>query len=101
MISEQHRKQFLQELQQNKYIDYQEILKIADAFQIASGQSYAEGRTKALLDFINLQNSLVIKNFNNTGQDKLIYTVKEFAIMLKNVDQFIDLENDKEFKAYF
>lgn len=49
MIEEQIK--MIKKLRENNVIACEEILKIADAFQITSGQSYAIGKTKGILDF--------------------------------------------------
>ena len=46
----------LENLQIGNSLSYKELLDIADAFQIASAQSFAIGKTKDLLEFISKGN---------------------------------------------
>ena len=82
-------------------ITYKEICDILDAFQIASGQGFAIGKTKALLGYIREGHSLTIDNFNNSNEQKVVKSTNELATIYKVIDQFVDLPNDKEFKEYF
>ncbi|NOS90690.1 MAG: hypothetical protein HOP30_02100 [Cyclobacteriaceae bacterium] len=71
------------------------------AFQIASGQNFAIGKTKALLDFIKQGKSIIIENFDYTDKNKEVSSIKELVNIFKDIDQFVDLSNDKDFKEYF
>jgi plasmid replication initiation protein len=84
------------QLEVSSTITYREVLEILDAFQIASGQSFAIGKTKALLDFLKQG-----KYFDDTGNTKEVSSVKELVNIYKDIDQFVDLSNDKDFKEYF
>jgi hypothetical protein len=88
-------------IKNNPIISYKEICDILNAFQIASGQGFAIGKTKALLDYIKEGHSLTIDNFNNSGKQKTISSINELATIYKDIGQFVDLPNDKEFKEYF
>jgi hypothetical protein len=82
-------------------ISYKEICDIMDAFQIASGQGFAIGKTKALLDFLYNGHTLTIENFEHTPTHKLITTTTELATIFIAIDAYVDLLNDKHFKDYF
>lgn len=82
-------------------IDYKEILGIADAFQIASGQNFAIGKIKGLLEFIIKGNSLKIKNFKQSNNEKIISSIEELEVVFNDIDPYIELKKDKEFKKYF
>lgn len=85
----------------NPSISYKEICDILNAFQIASGQGFAIGKTKALLDYIKEGHSFTIENFNNSNERRVVKSTKELANIYKSIDQFVDLPNDKEFNEYF
>ncbi|MFN4915292.1 MAG: hypothetical protein ACK5FT_08230 [Sphingomonadales bacterium] len=89
------------QLEVSSTITYREVLEILDAFQIASGQSFAIGKTKALLDFLKQGKSIKIEYFDDTGNTKEVSSVKELVNIYKDIDQFVDLSNDKDFKEYF
>jgi hypothetical protein len=89
------------QLEVSSTITYREVLEILDAFQIASGQSFAIGKTKALLDFLKQGKSIKIENFDYTDNTKEVSSVKELVNIYKDIDQFVDLSNDKDFKEYF
>ena len=82
-------------------ISYKEICEILDAFQIASGQGFAIGKTKALLDFLKGGNSITIENFNYSNENKNVSSTKQLANIYKHIDLYIDLASDKDFKNYF
>jgi len=82
-------------------IDYTELLKITDAFQIASGQGYAIEKTKTLLDVIKNGYTLVIENFQELGANKIVSSVDELADIFKSIDEYIDLKEEAALKKYF
>jgi len=82
-------------------IDYTELLKITDAFQIASGQGYAIEKTSTLLDFIKNGYALVIENFPRRGEHKIVSSVEELADIFKSIDEYIDLKEEVALKKYF
>ena len=90
-----------EKLEINNKISYQEVLDVLNAFQIASGQSFAIGKTKALLDFLREGNSIIIENFDYLNEDRKVSTIKQLVNIYKDIDQSIDLTIDKDFKQYF
>ena len=88
-------------LEANNKISYKEICEILDAFQITSGQSFAIGKTKALLEYLKKGNSFVIENFDYSNKNKEASSTIELVNIYKDIDQFIDLSTDKDFKQYF
>lgn len=82
-------------------ISYKEISDIMTAFQIASGQEFAVGRTKALLDYLKKGNVLIIENFEDSNENKIAKSILDLAMIYKNIDSYIDIMNDKDFKEYF
>lgn len=90
-----------EKLEANNAISYKEVCEILDAFQIASGQGFAIAKTKALLDFLKDGNSITIENFEYSNENKKVSTIKQLVNIYKDIDQFIDLANDKDFKQYF
>lgn len=91
----------LEKLEQSGILSFKELKEILDAFQIASGQGFAIGKTKGILDYLRKGNNLVIENFNNSGTSKTVQTKDELAAIYKNMDEYVDLKNDKDFKEYF
>lgn len=90
-----------EKLEANNTISYKEVCEILDAFQIASGQSFAIGKTKALLEYLSKGNSFTIENFEYSNKNKDVSSIKELVNIYKDIDQFIDLTTDKDFKQYF
>jgi hypothetical protein len=82
-------------------IDYTDLLKIADAFQIASGQGYAIEKTTVLLDFIKNGYTLVIENFPGASEHKIVSSADELADIFKSIDEYIDLKEETALKRYF
>lgn len=82
-------------------ISYKEICEILDAFQVASGQSFAIGKTRALLEYLKNGNSFVIENYDYSNKNKEVSSIIELVNIYKDIDQFIDLTTDKDFKQYF
>lgn len=101
MSSIDFQQQQKESIKKNPIISYKEICDILNAFQIASGQGFAIGKTKALLDYIKEGYSFTIENFNNTNEQIVIKSTNELANIYKDIDQFIDLPKDKDFKEYF
>jgi hypothetical protein len=100
-VAQQYRAKMLNKLIENPMIAYQELLNIADAFQIASGQSYAIGNATGLFDYLKDGKPITILNFNHSTQTKILLSVKDLADTFKSIDQYIDLRNDDDFKKYF
>lgn len=90
-----------EQLDETGSITYSDLIEILDAFQIASGQTYAIGKTKALVMYLKKGHILTIKNFENSGTDKQVTSLQELATIFKNIDEYIDLKNHKDFKEYF
>ena len=101
MMSLNIQNQLREQLENKASISFKEICEILDAFQIASGQGFAIGKTKALLDFLKNGKSFIIENFNYTNETKEVSSIKQLVNIYKHIDQFIDLSNDKDFKEYF
>lgn len=101
MSSLDFQQQQKESIKKNPIISYKEICDILNAFQIASGQGFAIGKTKALLDYIKEGHSFTIENFNNTNEQRVVKSTNELANLYKDIDQFVDLLNDKDFKEYF
>ena len=91
----------LEKLEHSGILSFKELTEILDAFQIASGQGLAIGKTKGILDYLRKGNKLVIENFNNSVEDKTVHTKEELAVIYSTIDKYVDLKNDKDFKAYF
>ena len=94
-------KELIEKLKNTGSIPYKEICEILDAFQIASGQAFAISKTKALLEYIISNDSLTIKNFNYSDEDKKVFSTHELANIYKNIDELINLYNEKDFIKYF
>jgi DNA-binding transcriptional MerR regulator len=90
-----------EKLEETGTLTFKELKEILDAFQIASGQGFAIAKTKAILDYLKKGNALTIENFNNSGATQTIQTKEELASIYKNLDEYVDLKNDKDFKDYF
>ncbi len=88
-------------LKNNPAISYKELCDILNAYQIASGQSFAFGKTKALFDYLKEGHSFTIESFNNSNEERVVSSINELANIYKDIDQFIDLHKDKDFKEYF
>ena len=84
-----------------KSISYKEICEILDAFQIASGQGFAIGKTKALLDFLKEGKSFVIENFEYTDKGTEVTSINQLVNIFNDIDKLIDLSKDKDFIEYF
>lgn len=95
------RQQQKERIENQNTISYKEICEVLNAFQIASGQGFAIGKTKALLDYLKKGNTFTIENFKHSNNQRIVSTVNELANIYKDIDQFVDLPNDKDFKEYF
>ncbi len=85
-----------------RYMQFEELLSIADACQIASAVVYGMNRIKDLLAFLTAGNTLYIYHFNNLpGSFKQIDTVEQFAQVMQSIDNALDLKNKKELAKYF
>jgi hypothetical protein len=101
MSSSFFRQQQKERIENHNTISYKEICEILDAFQIASGQGFAIGKTKALLDYLKKGKNFIIENFEHSNNQRIVSTLSELANIFKDIDQFVDLPNDKDFKEYF
>jgi hypothetical protein len=101
IVEQEQKTRMMNKLQASSSIDYQELLDITNAFQIASAQSYATGNTKALLDFLKGGNTITILNFDYSTTTKVLKSIRDLADTLKSIDPYIDLPNDEDFKKYF
>lgn len=90
--------EMLDQLKRCGTISYRDILDILNAFQIASGQGFAIGRTKAILNFIRQGGVLKLENIK--GMES-ISSFNELADVYKSIDSQIDLFAESEFKEYF
>jgi hypothetical protein len=90
-----------EQLDENGSITYTDLVEILDAFQIASGQTYAIGKTKALILYLKKKNVLKIENFKHSGKDRNVTSIEELADIFKSMDEYIDLRTHKDFKEYF
>lgn len=100
-MSVDFQKEMSKKLDASNIISYKEINDIMIAFQIASGQGFAIGKTKALLDYLKRGNILVIENFEDSNENKIAKSMGDLAMIYKKIDSFIDIANDKDFKEYF
>lgn len=91
----------LEKLEQSGILSFKEVKEILYAFQIASGQGFAIGKTKAILEYLKKGNVLTIENFNDSGNEKKIKSKQELAALFKSMDEYVDLTTDKDFKEYF
>jgi hypothetical protein len=90
----------LKELKNKNEVGYNEILNIANAFQIASGQGYAIGKTKGMLDFLK-QNGEILIISTTTGEKTIIKTNEDLTSLFRNIDEEININSDPNFKNYF
>jgi hypothetical protein len=101
LFQEGNRLKMLAQLEGTSAIEYEELLRIATAFQVASGQSFAIGSTKGILEHLKKGNTVTILNQGEfPGPIKLV-SVVDLAKAFKNIDQHIDLVNDSDFKNFF
>lgn len=95
----EHQTEVLKRLRQENRITYDEIAKIADAFQIASAQGLAIGKTKGMLDFL-LNHGEIIVSTDKEIKAKL-KTNYDLAHFYRSIDKEISIENDINFDNYF
>lgn len=88
-------------LEQSNLIAFKEIMAIIDAFQIASGQSFAINKTKAILEFLKEGNIMVIEDFISAGERRTVSSVVELADTFRSIDKKVDLVRDSEFRLFF
>ncbi len=81
-------------------ISYEKILNITDAFQIASGQTFAIDSTKGILDYITNFGNICITGIPN-NVDKYIETSYDLSTLYKSIDKSIDISLDTNFSKYF
>jgi hypothetical protein len=91
--------EILKKLKQENIIAYDEILKITDAFQIASGQGLAIGKTKGMLDFLKNCGEIIVKN--NEEIKTVLKTKYDLAQLYLSIDSYIAIEKDLIFNSYF
>lgn len=91
--------EILKKLKKENIIAYDEILKITDAFQIASGQGFAIGKTKGMLDFLKNCGEIIIKNDEEIKT--VLKTKYDLAKLYFSIDPYIRIENDIIFNSYF
>lgn len=60
MIEEQIK--MIKKLKNNNIINITEILEISEAFQVASAQGYAIGKTKGILDYLKNYGEIYVEN---------------------------------------
>jgi hypothetical protein len=92
--------EILKKLKIDNTLSYDEILSITDAFQIASGQSYAIGRTKGILDFLKNHGEILVVNIPN-GSDLALKSAFDLSNLYLSIDKYIDICHDKIFFQYF
>jgi translation initiation factor 2 beta subunit (eIF-2beta)/eIF-5 len=91
--------EILKRLKKSNILTYEEILKIADAFQIASGQGYAIGKTKGILDYLEKYGEINVSNLSN---NKLVIQNKyDLSAIFNEIDKYISIETDLNFNQYF
>lgn len=92
--------EMIRKLKKDNRISYSEICDITYSFQIASGQGYAIGKTKGILDFLNRYGNIDIVEIPNT-EELCIKTNTDLANFNLSLDKDIDLEKDSAFSEYF
>lgn len=98
MIEEQIK--MIKKLKQSNIITNEEILNIMDAFQIASAQGYAIGKTKGILDYMKNYGEIIIKN-DSDNQNFIIMNKYDLSKFYKNIEKNINIEIDVNFASYF
>jgi hypothetical protein len=68
------------------------MLKIADAFQIASGQELAIGKTKGMLDFLKNCGEIIVRN--DEGVKAVLKTKHDLAAFYSSIDPNVTIEKD-------
>ena len=92
--------EMLKKLQGNNSIGYAEVKDIAYAMQVASGNSFAVGKTFGIFDYLIGAGEIRIENYREQGVLKIIKECKEVAEMLKEIDPSIDLFQNKDLSVY-
>lgn len=82
-------------------ISFRELSEILEAFQVSSGQNFAIGSTTILLNYLKSGNAFVVGNYNYSGENKNISSVKDLLALYKEIDLCVDLTIDKDLKHYF
>ena len=98
MSIEEHKIQMEQLLEVNQAVPFKGFRDIADAFQVASGQGYAIGKTLGMLSYIKKGHTFLIKGFE--GSDVQVRTTAELADLFKHLDPYLDLKTEKAFAEY-
>jgi hypothetical protein len=98
MIEEQIK--MIKKLKESNIITYNEILKITDAFQIASAQGYAIGKTKGILDFLKKYGELHIISIPEK-EELTLKTSEDLYLLFRGIDNDIDIKGDYNFEGYF
>jgi hypothetical protein len=92
--------EILEGLKTNNIISYDDVLNIIDAFQIASAQGYAVGKTKGILDFIKNYGKIVVTKIPNSD-DLEIKTISDLSKLYSSIDKNINIDTDKIFATYY
>lgn len=91
MIEEQIK--MIKKLKNDNIINITEILEILEAFQVASAQSYAIGKTKGILDYLKNYGEIYIED-THFKQKQVITNMSDLSIFYKKICQNIDIEKD-------
>lgn len=83
----------IKRLKKNNTLDYSDILNITNAFQIASAQGYAIGKTKEILDFLKKYGELHIMSIPEKGE-LTRKTSEDLYLLLRDIDNDIDIKPD-------
>lgn len=98
MIEEQI--EMIKKLKNNNIINFTEISEILEAFQVASAQGYAIGKTKGILDYLKNYGEIYIED-TPFKQKQVITNIYDLSVFYKKIYQDIDIEKDVNFLAYF
>lgn len=96
-VEEQQKRLMLEKLNEDSKLLIKEIEDIVHACQVASGNATGVGRIKGILEFIKV-NTITIEQPSGTQK---INDKHQLAKLLKSLDQYLDIETDRDFKAYF
>ena len=88
--------EMIRKLKKDNCISYSEICDITYAFQIASGQSYAIGKTKGMLDYLDRFGNIHIVDLPN-GKEVYLKTNSDLADLYLSHDKCIDLKENSSF----
>ncbi|KAF2508679.1 hypothetical protein EYY60_16285 [Flavobacterium zhairuonense] len=99
IIMMEHQIGILKKLRKENIIAYDEMLKIADAFQTASGQGLVIGKTKGMLDFLKNYGEIIVSN--DEGIKTVLKTNHDLAGFYSLIDPCIAIEKDVIFNIFF